>query len=174
VRFIEDDFTLNNDNLKSSKIDSRANYVIEPEVLLPCSKKIGTTKNKEILDDEGPEIEVVLPPPSPTLDMNHNSPIHKPITQACKGIIKPNLKYALTIASTYHILDIAHEAIKHQVWRDAMNEEMKALKFIETWILTKCPLGANVIGNKWVFRVKEKANGFVEKYKAKLVALGYV
>jgi hypothetical protein len=54
-----------------------------------------------------------------------------------------------------------------------MNKEINALYVVDTWDLMECPKGANVIGNKWVFRVKEKANGSVEKLKARLVALEY-
>ena len=35
------------------------------------------------------------------------------------------------------------------------------------------PTGANLVGSKWVFKTKRKANGEVDKYKARLVAQGY-
>lgn len=31
----------------------------------------------------------------------------------------------------------------------------------------------NVIGNKWVFRIKRKANGSIKRYKARLIAKGF-
>lgn len=39
--------------------------------------------------------------------------------------------------------------------------------------MTKIPLAKVPIGCKWVFKIKLKGNGFVERYKAKLVAQGY-
>jgi histone deacetylase 1/2 len=35
------------------------------------------------------------------------------------------------------------------------------------------PKGKNVIGCKWVYRIKRRANGTIDKYKARLVAKGY-
>ena len=35
------------------------------------------------------------------------------------------------------------------------------------------PKGCTIISNKWVFRVKTKADGTLDKQKARLVALGY-
>ena len=42
-----------------------------------------------------------------------------------------------------------------------------------TWDVVKCPNGVNVVGNKWVFKIKCNAAGKIEKYKARLVAKGY-
>jgi len=36
-----------------------------------------------------------------------------------------------------------------------------------------CPPGKNIIGCKWVFRLKRKADGSIDKYKARLVAQGF-
>jgi hypothetical protein len=38
-----------------------------------------------------------------------------------------------------------------------------------TWELVDAPLGANIIGSKWVFRVKKDVSGRVICYKARLV-----
>ncbi|KAL0289416.1 UNVERIFIED_CONTAM: Retrovirus-related Pol polyprotein from transposon RE1 [Sesamum angustifolium] len=43
----------------------------------------------------------------------------------------------------------------------------------ETWELVDLPKGKRPIGCKWIFRVKLKPTGEVDKYKARLVAKGY-
>ena len=58
-------------------------------------------------------------------------------------------------------------------WQDAINAELKSLEGARTWNLVKCPNSVNVIGCKWVFKIKRNANGKIEKYKARLVAKGY-
>ena len=54
-----------------------------------------------------------------------------------------------------------------------MNTEYDALLKNKTWHLVPAPRGKNVIGSKWVFKVKRKADGSIDRYKARLVALGY-
>jgi hypothetical protein len=54
-----------------------------------------------------------------------------------------------------------------------MHEEMEALHKNKTWDLVKLPNGKKVVGCKWVFTIKHKADGSVEPYKARLVAKGF-
>ena len=54
-----------------------------------------------------------------------------------------------------------------------MNEEIKAIKKNDTWELTTLPHGKKAIGVKWVYKMKKKAKGEVERYKARLVVKGY-
>ena len=42
-----------------------------------------------------------------------------------------------------------------------------------TWDLVELPEGKNVVGSRWVFKVKHNADGTVERFKACLVAQGY-
>jgi len=65
------------------------------------------------------------------------------------------------------------EAIKHEEWRKAMNQEIDAIEKKNTWELTSLPLEAKKIGVKWIYKTKLNEKGDIEKYKARLVAKGY-
>ena len=54
-----------------------------------------------------------------------------------------------------------------------MAAEIKALEQINTWTLTALPPHKKPIGCKWVYKVKFKADGTIERYKARLVAKSY-
>ena len=59
-------------------------------------------------------------------------------------------------------------------WRWAMLEEMKAIEENETWQLIDPPPGCRPISLKWVYKVKRDELGAIVKYKARLVARGFV
>ena len=65
------------------------------------------------------------------------------------------------------------DAIGDVKWEKAMDEEMAALDGNETWDLVPLPKDKNVIGCKWVYKVKHNSDGTVSRYKARLVAKGY-
>ena len=50
---------------------------------------------------------------------------------------------------------------------------MDILQKNETWELVDLPSGKKPVGCKWVFVVKFKGDGSLERYKARLVAKGY-
>ena len=54
-----------------------------------------------------------------------------------------------------------------------MNAGIVALVSNNTWTLTLLPSNKKAIGCKWVYRVKYKSDGFVERYKARLFAKGF-
>lgn len=65
------------------------------------------------------------------------------------------------------------EANKTKEWRNAMEEELEALKKNQTWSLVNLPSRKRAIALKWVFKTKLKADGTIQKYKARIVAKGY-
>lgn len=58
-------------------------------------------------------------------------------------------------------------------WQEAINKELHALEKNQTWIMVEKPKHIKTIKNKWVFKLKLKPNGEVDRYKARLVAKGY-
>jgi hypothetical protein len=58
-------------------------------------------------------------------------------------------------------------------WRVAMEAEYSTLLANNTWDLLPRPPHANVVTDKWVFKYKFKADGSLERYKARWVPCGF-
>ena len=54
-----------------------------------------------------------------------------------------------------------------------MNEEIKMIEKNNTWKLVDKAQDKEVIGLKWVYKIKYNENGSIQKYKPRLVAKGY-
>jgi hypothetical protein len=66
------------------------------------------------------------------------------------------------------------QAVGNPKWDNAMDEEMTTLDVNATWELVALPKDKKAIGCKWVYTVKHNADGFVSRYKARLITKGYV
>ena len=66
------------------------------------------------------------------------------------------------------------EASQSSHWRAAMEEELRSIEKNQTWELVHLPQGKRPIDVKWVYKTKVKPNGDVSKYKARLVARGFL
>lgn len=54
-----------------------------------------------------------------------------------------------------------------------MIDEDNAFLSNATWILVPAPPNANVIGCKWVYKLKKQADDLIDRYKAHLVVKGF-
>jgi hypothetical protein len=54
-----------------------------------------------------------------------------------------------------------------------MQEEIRALHSNQTWSLVPSHPSMNMIGSKWVYKIKRHADGRIDRYKAQLVPCGF-
>ena len=66
----------------------------------------------------------------------------------------------------------AMESEESSKWINAMRTELSSLRENATWKILDRPKNKNVLSNKWVFCVKHKEDGSIDKYKARLVVRG--
>jgi hypothetical protein len=66
-----------------------------------------------------------------------------------------------------------HDAILHPEWQHAMAEEIAAPERTSMWDLVSCLSYVRPITCKWVYKVKTRSDGSLERYKARHVACGF-
>lgn len=57
------------------------------------------------------------------------------------------------------------EACKHDHWLKTMQAELVVLAANNTWKLVEKPSHLKPIGSKWVYKVKHKADGSIERHE---------
>uniref|UniRef100_A0A2N9IEQ3 Reverse transcriptase Ty1/copia-type domain-containing protein n=1 Tax=Fagus sylvatica TaxID=28930 RepID=A0A2N9IEQ3_FAGSY len=70
--------------------------------------------------------------------------------------------------------DEAMSSLACNEWMTAMKDEMESMRTNQVWELADLPPRRKSIGNKWVLKIKRKADGSIDKYKARLVAKAMV
>jgi hypothetical protein len=61
-----------------------------------------------------------------------------------------------------------------QKWLSAIKDELKSLNENKTWIVVQKPNDVKVLSTKWLFKIKEDEYSMPFKYKARLVARGFL
>jgi hypothetical protein len=86
-----------------------------------------------------------------------------------QGIFKPNSKYAMLYEQKWFIPKEPKSikvTLAHLGWKATNDEEMRALKANNTWELVPKDPKSNIIGSKWVYKIKLKSNGILDRLKA--------
>ncbi|CAN1174147.1 Retrovirus-related Pol polyprotein from transposon RE2, partial [Linum perenne] len=99
---------------------------------------------------------------------------HSMVTRARNNIFKPK-KLFIAQAQLSPPLEPTSlkEAPQFPEWVNALNTEYQALVNNGTWTLVPRQAHHNIVGCRWVFRIKRHPDGTIERYKARLVAKGF-
>ncbi|XP_062110329.1 uncharacterized mitochondrial protein AtMg00820-like [Humulus lupulus] len=95
------------------------------------------------------------------------------VTRAKSGIHKSKA-FATTKELNPHMPPKSYkQALLIPHWKHAMELELQALRHNSTWQLVPCLPATNIIGCKWLFKLKYKPGGSIERHKTRLVARGF-
>jgi hypothetical protein len=96
------------------------------------------------------------------------------VTRHAAGTLPPRVLAASTDdAVVSPVPSSVRDALLDPHWRRAMEEEYAALLANQTWELVPRPPGANVVTGKWIWTHKRRADGSLERYKARWVLRGF-
>ena len=90
-------------------------------------------------------------------------------TKSKNGISKPKLCYKALVDYTQTKPLSYRVAYKFPQWVKAMDEEFSALQRQKTRSLVPTVPGINLVGSKWVYKLKLHSDGTIARYKARLV-----
>ncbi|MCH80898.1 retrovirus-related Pol polyprotein from transposon TNT 1-94, partial [Trifolium medium] len=133
-----------------------------PTSLASRTTIMSSTPSYVSLSSESPSLPLQTPNPANTHSMQ---------TRLKDGIPLPKLHPSVFLTNIEP--HTVKQALKDPKWLAAMQDEFSALERNKTWTLVPLPANRKAIGCKWVFRVKENADGSINKYKARLVAKGF-
>ena len=128
-------------------------------------------------DTEVTQPTLICAPPPPIPTTPSIAPGHPMTTRSKSGVFKPrqilDLHTITTSLSETTEPTTITQAQKSPYWRKAMCEEYDALLHNSTWTIVPSHPTQNIIGCKWVFRIKRNPDGSIARYKARLVAKGF-
>uniref|UniRef100_A0A2N9IPP4 Integrase catalytic domain-containing protein n=1 Tax=Fagus sylvatica TaxID=28930 RepID=A0A2N9IPP4_FAGSY len=124
-----------------------------------------------------PAISLDITEPSlhyPNLISVNTNTFHHPMqTKSKSGIHKPKLGYATQVDYTVTEPSSYKIAAQHSQWCIAMQDEFDALQKQGTWSLVPPPPHKNIVGCKWVYKLKRHIDGTIARFKVRLVAKGF-
>jgi hypothetical protein len=129
-----------------------------------------------ISDERVSDAEPVRPE---QVDVDNAGVIDQPqvVTRSKYGISKPKVYTDDTIRYNFHVSasepSSLREAFQDKNWKRAMDSKFEALQCNKTWHLVPLRKGINIIDCKWVYKIKRKPDGTVDRHKAQLVAKGF-
>ncbi|XP_073270434.1 uncharacterized protein [Primulina huaijiensis] len=140
---------------------------IFPFMTEPCQVSDNIPCTTPFMKNVSPFIDidaVELPP-----DTHSAASVDPPLRRSSRTIVPPIwLKdFSFTEPCSYH------ETITDSRWQDAMNLELAALESNHTSDVVELPPAIKPIGCRWVYKIKLKSDGTVDRFKARLVAKGY-
>uniref|UniRef100_A0A2N9FZB6 Integrase catalytic domain-containing protein n=1 Tax=Fagus sylvatica TaxID=28930 RepID=A0A2N9FZB6_FAGSY len=150
----------------------------------PISQRLRISRHDPVLD-QTPDLPLADPPADSPASPQQLAPPVDPVTDQTP--LLPLRRSDRVRAPPAHLRDYScfsavlslhephtyREACTNPLWQQAMTEELQALEKTHTWDLVDLPPGKSAIGCKWVYKIKTKSDGSIERYKARLVAKGY-
>ncbi|VVT58424.1 uncharacterized protein SAPINGB_P006201 [Magnusiomyces paraingens] len=159
----------------------------DTQAVLPKSRsRVVAVRLPSITPAKRPSSDDIVSPPSKHLCENSlkqspvsATPAKRPAEEECisyRRLKSLRFEYddvALLVFTDPSSFEEAMSSEEAEFWLEACVIEMSSLKRNGTWELVDLPPGRKAINSKWVFKVKRKADGSIERYKSRLVCIGF-
>lgn len=147
---------------------------------------VATDNNEDKLEDKLDDKNIIKDHSSSseseddkTIELTDNKNINKNI-DCIAGRTRSKATSNIAIMASTFIADItipntvfeAKTGTHKDQWESSMKTEYDSLIQNNTWTLVDPPKDRKPVKNKWIFRLKTKPDGSVDRYKARLVAKG--
>lgn len=166
VKFVDKNCEWNAEEETATVIESEKSGA--NELLSESNERAKTEDDDAASNEANPNEDIITPPPIPVIRRSQRPNKGQPPVRFMHEVNMIGDK--LPEPRTFN------EAISSEQkdeWLRAMQEEIESLNDNDTWELVELPADRRAIGCKWVYKIKTKADGSVQQYKARLVAQGF-
>ena len=147
-------------------------FPLSPEMSTSISQTESSDHSSRSSSDETPDSSSESPVLAPSEDPTSASTLcHSSRVTSLPSHLRDFHCY--TALATLHESHSYREASSNPLWQAAITEELDALSRNRTWDLVDLPPDKSVVSYKWVFKIKTRSDGSIERYKAHLVAKGF-
>ncbi|GJV43131.1 ribonuclease H-like domain-containing protein [Tanacetum coccineum] len=160
------------DGITANQIDDQNWYEGNSQNSIPNTSQSSPTQNNDevqtpILRRSERQTKVPVRLNDNVLNSNVNYGIEKYVNYS--NLNTANLCFATSLNKSVEPTCLS-EAMSNPNWVKAMNNESEALNRNNTWTICDLPAGRKPIGSKWIWKIKYKASGDIERYKSRVVA----
>lgn len=188
VDFVENSFTSLSSVRPNVRLLRRAHNISLPEPHIPSSSELADGIRNLLTSHATAAATIPIPSPTQLPVPATPYPSGRPVTIASADAAAVVFLASSSVGECYAVetdpgpIPIPrtfHEAVNDPTygdkWRAACDDDIHGkYKELKTWELIKqVPAGRKPIKGKWVFVVKYKADGSVDKFKARYVGCGY-
>jgi hypothetical protein len=149
-----------------------SDYTVKPLVTQFYSRRGGCLSDAPASSDEFSSDVPSSPPVEPSSLTDSSS---EQLVRRSHCLRRPPNYYSTSDFTATALSELAsyHNVILHPEWQHAMTEEIAALERTDTWDLVPCPPRVRPITCKWIYKVKTRSDGSLERYKTCLVGRGF-
>ena len=174
---ISDDACLNNEAQQSLYLSNRSQQIEESTSSAPAAAApLSTTDNTVVPPSQQSQRRSTrqVRPPEKMKDFFTYHVISYPM-QAYLTYDRMKSSHSIFLAAISNNQEpkTFKEANTNSIWRQAMHEELQALDENKTWNIVKLPHGKKTVGCRWIYKIKHRSDGTIERHKARLVARGF-
>lgn len=137
--------------------------------ITPPATSVVTSSHPQALSSE-PSLQLIVPSNSHHMTTCSKASVFKPISHVSMTTQSSPIEPFMTAQSTPIEPTCISAAMRDPRWHSATSAQYDALICNGTWKLIPPSPNHNVIGCKWVFHIKRKHYGSIDRYKVRLVA----